>query len=242
MLEELEVVFKERWKLEYGSDAKLFLSCEGAPDEQHIGWQKRDHFPVLGHIVSLENSTSECWRVTRKAMWSSFWKNAGALDTATNTAKKLALLRRWTLPRLEFVMPRWAFTKDRANDLDKLQLKMISKLVRITRDRAEDRKSYFGRRDQVCETLAEQSGRWSVLWADRLLRWSDHLRRERNAGSWASKLLRTEDAAWLRLQRLPFVCAARSLLAGATATRVLAERPKARWEEALDAALAHAQT
>ena len=84
-------------------------------------------------------------------------------------------------------------------------------------------------------------GKWSLMWADRLLRWNDHLMCERNSWSWAAKLLVAQDSAWVRLQRAQFVCAARTLLAGATGTRIIAARPRPRWDESVDVALAQLQ-
>ena len=119
---------------------------------------------------------------------------------------------------------------------------VTKKTIDNRRLKGERPKEYFDRRDAVCADLAIKTGKWSKLWCHRLLTWGDHLQRPRNASSWAYKLFHTQDASWLRLQRLPFICSTRSLDAGATNTRLLAERPKPRWEEALDKALAFVQT
>ena len=96
LLDDLEVAFKERWSLKYGQDSKLFLTVKGAAEGQLEGWKRCEGMPMLGHILSYDGSTAACWKATKKALWSSFWVNAGALERCVSLDKKLILLRRCT--------------------------------------------------------------------------------------------------------------------------------------------------
>ena len=225
LLEDLESEFEHRWSLKYGATSKQLMSCKGALDVTIPEWKACQTFPVLGHLLSPENSTVACWSETKKALWRSFWRNAGVLDRCTTLDRKLILLRRCTLPRLEFVCPRWPFSLQRAAEITSLQVKMISKLARIPKNRGEIPKEYFNRRDQECQDIAVRCGAWAKIWCHKLLNWGDHLERDRNSRSWAYRLYHTQNASWLQACRAQFVCATRTIWAGATNTRLLAERP-----------------
>ena len=175
-------------------------------------------------------------------MWASFWCNAGAMQAKGAVSQKLILLQRATLPRLKYCCPRWAFSHQRARDVERIQHKMISYCINFPRNPSEGRRAYFNRRDAFCRETAVKCGLWSKVWANQILHWHDHIVRPRNGASWAAKVLKVQDRDWIRQQRLPWVCAARSLDAGGTGTRLLAERPKARWDEATHAALAYLQS
>ena len=140
VLSDLEDTLRCRWKLDLGKTSSLYMVCEGGEVGNCEGWKHTDQFLVLGHTLSRNGSTRPCWEKTRRAMWTSFWSNAGALSSKAPLAKKLCLLKRSTLPRLEYVLPRWLLAPQRAKELNHIQARMISLLLRLPKDSGEDKK------------------------------------------------------------------------------------------------------
>ena len=238
ILEDLEQILVSQWNLEFGKSSKKLLIPRGNPEASSTfgEWQVVQHFPVLGHLISDNNASEQCWQLTKEALWRSFWRNSGALEGKGGTSQKLRLLQRCTHPRLQSVATRWAFTAVRAQAIDWTQRKMVSRILRIPKPTDMSIASYYRRRDQVVSQACREMGYWSTDWCTKLLNWSDHLRRPRNGHSPAARLFLEQDSVWLQLRRLPFTSTTRSLLAGGTGTRSLAEAPKKRWEGSLDAA------
>ena len=146
---------------------------------------------------------------------------------------------RTIIPVFSYRCARWPWSKTAARRVNRTQMLMCGRMLAIRRDPAEPVSEFCNRRDIRAGKLADKMGRLSRLWADRVLRWSDHLVRPRNDASWASQAFSIQRADWLMTQRAPYVCNSRSLIAGATGTRALACAPKLRYEDSLDEALAH---
>ena len=116
---------------------------------------------------------------------------------------------------------------------------MFGRMLALKRSPDDSVGDFCRKRDIRAGKLAEKTGRLSRIWADRVLKWSDHLVRPRNVHSWASQLFHVQTSDWLMAQRLPHVCNSRSLYGGATGTRALALAPRLRFEQSLDQALEH---
>ena len=215
------------------------MICKGHADISTVfpGWVIVQHFPALGHYISNNGASDHCWQETRDSLCRSFWSNCGGVLDKGDVTAKLRLLKRTALPRLQFVCPRWAFTATRARALDHTQRKMIMIILATKKQSGEDSDRFFRRRDLEAGRVARREGLWSHDWVNKLLSWSDHLARPRNALNPVARLYKEQDSAWLQLQRLQFVSAARSLFAGGTGTRLLAQPPAARWECSLHSAL-----
>ena len=54
----------------------------------------------------------------------------------------------------------------------------------------------------MASRLAGKHGRWSRIWAKRVLEWRDDLERARNADHFVSRVYHWHGAQWLRQQRL----------------------------------------
>ena len=95
------------------------------------------------------------------------------------------------------------------------------------------------RRAHIAGTHVSLHGRWSLVWARRVVTWQSHLERSRDRHVWAAHLLSVRNAQWLRLQRArhaPVI--SRSLrpwtaLAGRTATRATRGHVAIRWEDGM---------
>ena len=239
IIDKLERELRVNWELELADDSKIFMVCKGNPDADLVlpGWTSTTCFRGLGHIISNDGATEDCWRNARDAMWGSFWANSAAVLNSKDVGSKLRLLNRVTRPKLDYVCSRWPFTRKRADALDHTQRRMTGLCLNLKRSSDQSAESYFSQRDQLVGSPVRKEGRWSHRWCNLLLTWQDHILRDRNKDDLPGPIYRVQDSLWLQAQRLPFVSATRSLLAGGTGTRLLAEAPKARWEESTDRAL-----
>ena len=179
-------------------------------------------FEVLGHILADNASIAPCFQRTSAALWRAFYRNPGSRVAQTAGKKtRIKLMDISVKPVLECRMGRWPFQLDYAQKLDRLQRKMLSRIIKVERWPDESDERYFRRRGRTISghlNLDPRVVTWSHLWAIRVQTWNSHLRRPRNLNSWAAKLLRTQDSLWLQARRA--LQNAVSVFAGRTDTRV----------------------
>ena len=243
IIDQFEDELQLNWDLRLSPDSKVFVECKGHPheDDEIAGWARTKHFEALGHIVSHDGCTETCWKSTLNSLWASFYANSAAVLDAKNLTAKLRLLNRVTRPKLDYVCSRWPYTRKLAEAINHTQMRMTALCIGLRRNAGESRDGFFRKRAEQARRVMKQEGLWSHRYCNALLNWEDHLRRERNRADWPSPLFHCQDSFWLQAQRLPWVCAARSIFGGGTGTRTLAIAPKARWEESTDKALAFLQ-
>ena len=182
LLCDLEAAMCDWWRLVFGSAPKKNIACKGSLPYSREGCRECADFTVMFHVLSPGNGTTACWEVTKRAVCRSFWLNAGAHSKGFSISTKLALLRRCTQPRFEYVCPRWAFSRQLAREVDRLQVKMVTRLVTVARAAGEPVRDYFDRRDVVCRQHAVTVGLWSRIWASSLLSWNESRINTNNAG------------------------------------------------------------
>ena len=150
---------------------------------------------------------------------------------------RLKLLNRAVLPIILFRAPRWPFTIKRAERLDRTQFRMCLKIIAPARLPEDSQQTYNARCRSIVGGVVAKAGRWSEFWATYLINWSEHLSRPANRMSPAAQLWCVQDSLWLESMRMAFVSLHRTLQAGGTGTRRLAEAPKARWEASTEVAI-----
>ena len=244
IVDQIDEELQLNWELRLSPDSKSYMVCKGHPEEEQEvidGWSRTLAFEALGHIISNDGSTEECWKNTLDSLWSSFYANSAAVLDGKNLRAKLRLLSRVTRPKLDFVCTRWPYTRKRAEAINHTQMRMTALCLGIKRNSEEPPERYFKRRAEQAGRVMREEGLWSHRYCEALLNWEDHLRRDRNREDWPAPAYFCQDSLWLQAQRLPWVCATRSLFGGATNTRALAVAPKARWEESTHKALAYLQ-
>ena len=137
---------------------------------------------------------------------------------------------------LECRLGRWPWQPDYAKRLDRLQRKMVARILIVPQFPGEAVDAYSRRRGRVVAACISEKLTWGMVWAKRVQTWDAHLRRPRNFGSWPAKLILTQDSFWLRTQR--FLQSSASIFAGKTGTRAQSGKPAARWEDGVAAAKA----
>ena len=75
--ENIETYLKDNWQLEFGSDSRIVMQTEGAPDEfrEREGWQQVKCMKTLGQHVSNDGSIVVCVNKSIQQMWAAFHAN-----------------------------------------------------------------------------------------------------------------------------------------------------------------------
>ena len=89
---------------------------------------------MLGHTIESSGSIRPCWTKCRTSMWRAFWANPASTSARDlSTPQKLALTNRVVLPQLSCRCSRWPPQRQVAFELDHVQQKMTSSLLRLPR-------------------------------------------------------------------------------------------------------------
>ena len=243
MLNDFEGDLSQYWGLVFGEDCKKVMKALGHPedDEEHEGFKECSTFPCMGHLLDKDSGITSCFKNTATSMWRAFHSNAGALELRGKPVSQVRVFHRTVSPVFTYRCSRWPWAITAARKVNRTQTLMFGRMMNLKREPGQTVSDFCTQRDLKAGKLAEKTGKLSKIWADRVLRWSDHLMRPRNGSSWAAQAFQIQQSDWLRAQRLPFVCNSRNLSAGGTGTRALALAPRLRYEDCLDAALAHLQ-
>ena len=187
-------------------------------------------------------SIRACWTFTRAAMWRSFWSNAGGKTAASlPTSSRLSLVKRTVTPQLSYRCSRWPPQKQIADELDRVQQKMISIALRQPRLPHEEVQDYVRRRGRAARRICQKHGPWSNHWFARAAALYKHLSRSRNGTVWSAQLRDYHGKKWLEEQRASFIVSetsSTSILAGRTGTRAFVGKVHTRWHDGVEYAAA----
>ena len=114
---------------------------------------------------------------------------------------------------------RWPFQKSIAQELDSTQCRMLAYVLPCVRSVDEDIDTFCRRRARQARTVANRVGLWSIVWCQRVIAWSAHLKRAALYQHPCTKLLRLNAATWLMTMRSQWVSVTgtrNSVLAGRT--------------------------
>ena len=240
ILNDLEEQLLGHWHLSFKDGSKSVICAkggdvgEGSTDEDDedddTTWPRTDAFNCLGHVLTPTGSVAQCFYATKRLCWNAYFLNfSNKMARRIPISHKLALLKRAILPIIAYRCTRWPFQQKFAKELDMLQNKMVAVMTREPRYPEEELASYLRRRNQMASRLASKLGRWSHVWARRVVAWHDHLNRLRNAHTLVARVFHWHGAAWLRERRLEHGSIA---TAGRTRTRLPFSMPvHQRWEE-----------
>ena len=130
-------------------------------------------------------------------MWKSFWANPGSKDAcALSTNQRMSLLAKAVAPQLDYPCSRWPPQKVIAQEVDCMQRKMVSTLLKTPRYPDGEAADFIRRRGRLAAGKCREVGQWSHRWFRRALDWNEHLERPRNGCSWASSLFHYTDRQW----------------------------------------------
>ena len=157
---------------------------------------------TLGHWVSNTGSINHCFAQTIASAWRSFWANVGR-----NAFKRFSLalkkkrLSTMVFPIISFRCTRWPWTKTRARRLDAVQRKMIYIVLGIQKYATESPSEFAIRKNRFVSREIGKEDKWSVLWAKRVVSWSEHVSRNTAGACWSSAIAHFRDAADLASRR-----------------------------------------
>jgi len=173
-------------------------------------------------------------------MWGSFWANSGCKQCKNlQPAKRALLIYRTVFACVLWKISRWPFQKSIAEELDSTQCKMLSIVLPCVRAAEEDIDTYCRRRSRQAKNVANKVGLWSIIWCERVIAWSNHLKRANCYNHPCNSFLIAHGASWLQSMRSAFVTehgTRNSVLAGRTGTRLNIGRPQVRWCDGLGVA------
>ena len=186
--------------------------------------------PVLGHLISNDSSNQPCYRNVKKKAWGAFWRSAGSKAFKKSSLElKLKLMDRTVSPVVLYRSIRWPASTKTVNAVHSLQTQMIRILMATRKNELESVEAFVIRRNAAVGRIAKQRS-WREITIKRQRNWQEHLIRDRNWQSPASKLLRWHNTEWLEWQRILHRPHSR---ASGTGSRLIWGPPLPRWEESL---------
>ena len=191
------------WGQTIKPDSKEVLIVHGSAhhDIHSSAWKVLTQMTTLGIVIDWKGSIAADFSATIAKMWRAFWANAGQASLKKAPLKaKLALLKRATLSVADMHFVYWPFTRARASQLDRTQLKMLASLARLRPNIDDTAETFWKRRRMHATKLQAHMGSWSFRWAKRVVKWDEHLRRA-TTSSLPSQLVRIRTADDLQQRR-----------------------------------------
>ena len=166
--------------------------------------------------------------------------NSGNLEiNSLKIETKLSLLMRSVYSAINWKLARWPYQKSIAEELDGVQVHMVSILQRIPRLDGEDNVSWTRRSRRLARNTCSTIGLWSEAWAGKVIDWHDHVMRR---PSILKDIYMCQNSDWLQARRALFTPARPSassrfsIHAGKNDTRISAGQPPPRWEAGINLA------
>ena len=132
----------------------------------------------------------------------SFSANSGAAGAQKlPVAFRLKLLLRAVVPIFDFRCSRWPPQASIAAEVDTLQRKMTSILLRLSPMPGEEVQQFVRRRGRAARSLCTEHGWWSKRWFKRTVAWDAHVRREDQQFSWSGNLVDYKGRRYLSERR-----------------------------------------
>ena len=180
MLEAIENHLAVFWGLAIKGSSRSILICKGNPDSpaDPVKWPVVHKLNVLGHFVQSDGGIREDWHFTESKMWGAFWANSGSSKCSKLSPSSRALLiYRAVFACVLWKISRWPFQKSIAQELDSTQCRMLAYVLPCVRSVDEDIDTFCRRRSRQARTVANRVGLWSIVWCQRVIAWSAHLKR-----------------------------------------------------------------
>ena len=165
-------------------------------------WKTVGIFNVSGHSICETGSASPCIEETVRAAWRTFWccvncKKAQRISSALRVAQ----LERCVLLVLAFRWSRWPYTTSTAQQLDRLQRRMLQIIFRPRMSASETPEQFRQRTAKFISSVQNSCIKWSIKCALAVCYWATHLLRNTNGGSWAARLLDVRSSSELTFRR-----------------------------------------
>ena len=205
ILDDVGNFLSSRWGLCFKPDSCMIMPPLGSEDidvTDDSKWTVVSEMEVLGHRLQCDSGIEACFRRTCENAWKAFFANCASRDAnRLSVSCRISLLRRAVEPVVRFRWTRWPFRKDHANQLVRIQRKMLAILSGLRPFVGEPPDHFTQRRGREVSKLQSRMGSWGTKWAMALLSWNSHLERPLNSRSWASMLLELHRPAELADRR-----------------------------------------
>ena len=122
-----------------------------------------------------------------------------------------------------------------AQRIDALQRRLLALVYPTIRRTTDTDAAFFARRTGEAARRAKRSGEWSQLWASDIIKWSSHVDRQHDPGSWNHAALHFKGQTWLDRRRSELS----GLLESRTRSRVGVGGVSKRWYDGLADARLH---
>lgn len=224
------------WGLAIKPSSRAIMPALGCPLECAAPtdvWPQPPIMDTLGLATDAAGTATPALSKVCRAMWAAFWRHRRKAFRGTFRSPRCrhALLNKIVRPVFESRCAGWAPTASNREALDNVQKRMLAILSPTPRLPDESEQTFYRRRARAIAAQARDMGLWSSLHGKRAVGWHQHLLRERNYGSWASKLVRDRNAEWWQQRRLSQ--GSSSSFAGRAYTRTFPGRPATRWVESV---------
>jgi len=230
IMDHFEQHLQTTWGLSIKPSSRTCMTprgCRQVPRDAEK-WQLCSEFHVLGHVLQDNGSTNACWTNTSSNMWKAYFANCKSHTARSLPLEaKLPLISRAVLPVMQHRDTRWPPTQEREAQIDKLQRKMVSSIMRLPVLPHELPADYVRRRHREATKVMSKLGFWSDQHCKRVQAWHEHLKRPRNHRSWAASLLNFRNHEWLQQRRVQYSSANESR----TCTRASAGFVATRWHD-----------
>lgn len=231
----IESYLKAEWQLSIKPTSRLAMPVANAVLNCSVveGWKIDRTFPCLGFLLDAGSGLKPEVCAVKDALRGALWRNLRRKRSALLPQNaKIGILQRAILPVALYRWTRWVPSTALASYIDKTQRQMLTPCIECQPVPHESAATFVRRRGRLVTAAQNRVGKWSDIFFKRVVKWADHLRRDREHP--VSKLVSWHDAAWLQNCRHLLLPSASSsnfgLLAGRTGTRRAAGIVHERWE------------
>ena len=190
ILDDAEQFLQSHWELHIKPSSRKVLApanCNDTSTTDSVKWPICMEMKVLGSRIQSDGGIDTCFDEALGKAWRAFFANcAGANVDRFALSYKMTLIQRSVVPVLRFKWSRWPFTISRARQLDAMQRRMYSIVMRLRPEAGQTAQSFVRWRGRKAADLQRRQGAWSKSWAHAVLSWASHLERDRNSTTWAA--------------------------------------------------------
>ena len=148
-------------------------------------------------------SIDGCFAQTVRSAWKAFWGNIGKPQFKSFSFKlKKRRIETLVLPILKFRMTRWPWTLTKANSLDQIRRKLYSVVLLLKPHSDESWECFTRRKRRILNFHIPVQKRWSVIWAQRIVQWHQHVLRNTNNHCWSHRIYSLRSAQELHDRRV----------------------------------------
>ena len=161
ILEDAANELSSSWNQNIKPISRMVLACSDCPDASpdSANWPMLEEFPCLGHTLEGNAGIRACFTNTKRSMWKAFWGNCGhRVMRQAPVSMKCKLLDRACRSILSYRCSRWPPQPRIAQELDRVQSKMVAAIQRIPRASEETAAEYVTRRNKTAARKCKELG------------------------------------------------------------------------------------